>query len=269
MNLASNGAALDVLRGVGVVLLEGLAIKFVGQTLFLFIAMWLMIKVQKLHCNPFALLGCAALACALDCIPLIGIPLSVIALILCLTKAIGARTFTDAIFTAGISYALTFCFNLFVLSMLMGNLRMSAQVRARTADFLALATNLATNFNTNSVRIVRPRDATSTSAPTNETATAAVNRDAARPAAPVKTYSPQAGKLAGDVATHFTIKGISKGPVQTMAMIGNGAHNYDVLPGDAFQMETAAGKASVVCDDVEENRVVLEVEGVRVVLLHK
>ncbi len=134
MNLNFSGFSLGVIRNLGLHLLLDYAPGYVGQTIFLFIALWIMIKLQKLNCKVIALLGSAALACAIDYIPFVGIYLSVVVLLICITKAIGAKTFTDAIFTTGIAYAVTFCFNLFVLAVLLGDLRLSTRVRARTAD---------------------------------------------------------------------------------------------------------------------------------------
>jgi hypothetical protein len=242
-----------------------------GQTVFLFAALFLMIKLQKLNCHPLALLGSAALACALDYIPFVGIELSVLALLLCITKAIGARTFTDAIFTTGISYALTFCFNLFVLSALMGDLRPSVRVRARmtepdaVAQQPVVAVDRPAGTNAPPVATAEPR-------PVGNAAPAAPadpipERVKARPAP--KTDSVVAGKMAAEVAAHFAIRGISKGAVQTVALISDGTRSYDVVAGDSFQMQTSSGRADAVCDSADENKVVLEVEGVRVNILHK
>ena len=75
--------------------------------------------------------------------------------------------------------------------------------------------------------------------------------------------------MASEVSSQFAIRGISKGAAQTIALISNGSRTYDVVAGDSFQMQTSSGKANAVCDFVDENKVVLEVEGVRVTVVHK
>ncbi len=275
MNLFTSGTVADIFHKVGMQLLETFAFGFLGQTVFLFVALWIMIKLQKLNCNPFALLGSAALACALDNIPYVGWEISAVALLLCITKAIGARTFTDAIFTTGISYALMFCFNLFVLSVLLGDLRHGhgLQVRARTPESPeAVENGPATNSpaNTNVLVVTSSEPAKPPAAKTPAPAPLVYQGagEANAPAAP-KADTATAGKMASEVATHFAIRGISKGAIQTIAMISNGTRSYDVVAGDTFQLPTASGKANVVCDSVDENKVVLEVEGVRVTISHK
>ena len=279
MNLFKSGAVSDIFHKVGLQLLENFAFGYLGQTIFLFVALWILIKLQKLNCNPFALLGSAALACALRFIPYVGIELGVVALLLCITKAIGARTFTDAIFTTGVSYGLTFLFNMFLLTGLVGDLRQGLQVRARTPE---PAAKMETSMATNSPATTNAAPVVTASEPVEEPPVEDVAPAAPVPQAPAKVNSPSvnasitpgtdpvtAGKMASEVSTHFVIRGISKGAVQTMAMISNGTRSYDVVPGDSFQVQTASGKASAVCDSVDENKVVLEVEGVRVTILHK
>ena len=277
MNLFANGSVTDIFHKVGMQVLETFAFGYLGQTVFLFAALWIMIKLQKLTCNPFALLGSAALACALDYIPYVGYEVSAVALLLCITKAIGARTFTDGIFTTGIAYALTLCFNLFVLSVLLGDLRHGhgLEVRARTPESAHVedqqpATNSPAKTNALVVTSSEPAKPPAVKAPAPAPAPLVYQGagDANAPAAP-KADAAIAGKMAADVAAHFVIRGISKGAIQTIAMISNGTRSYDVVAGDTFQLQTASGKANAVCESVDENKVVLEVEGVRVTVAHK
>ncbi len=95
--------------------------------------------------------------------------------------------------------------------------------------------------------------------------------DAAPAAERVQTvsYSPVAGKMASEISSHFTVHGVSKGPVETSVLISDGNRAYDLVTGDAFQMQTSSGKANVVCRLVDETKVILEVEGVKVVIANK
>jgi len=258
------------------------AFGYVGQTVFLFVALWIMLKLQKLNFKLPGLILAAMVASALDHVPYVGIPLSVIVLVVCITKLIGSRTFTDAIFTTGIAYAISFCFNLFVLGSLMGDLRHVVEVRARTkggtptnnATMLAGTNPAAGHQKTVTTFLLQQALASVFKlGPSPETAKAAATNDSG---ASVKietstvsaTNRAQAGQRASDVATNFKIKGFSRG-VQTIAVIGNGRNTYDVAPGDNFKMQTAAGKADVACVSVDESKVVLEVEGVEVTLRHR
>lgn len=223
-------------------------------------------------CSPLA-----ALACALDHIPYVGIEVSAAVLLLCVTRLIGARTFTDAIFTTGIAYALTFCFNLFVLSAMLGDLRHTTSVRARTAEpsDAVQATEAGTPHGQSGVTNL-PAQVVSNSTASPAPATN-VSREPATPrvtpptpaVAAASPISGNAGRLASDVSQHFSVKGISRGAVETIAVIGSGAHTYDVAAGDTFQIQTSTGKANAVCKSVDDDNVVLEVEGVTVTLRHR
>jgi hypothetical protein len=115
----------------------GLSLGFVGQTVILTLALWIMLKIQAFDWNAFGLIGCAALACALDRIPFVGWEISGVVLLLCVKKLIHSRTFTDALFSVVVAYAITFAFNMFVLTAMVGDLRHSTMVRARFSNSAA------------------------------------------------------------------------------------------------------------------------------------
>src|SRR5438552_15821928 len=106
----------------------GYAVLFFVRVVFLVLALWLMVKIQKFQYNFPGLLGSAALASALDMIPYFGHFLAVPVLYICLLK-VTREDLTGVVFTAGISYALVFAMNLFVLGSLTGSLRVSASQR--------------------------------------------------------------------------------------------------------------------------------------------
>lgn len=256
---------------------------FAGQTVFLTVSLWIMLKLQKLNFNFFGLIGSAALACALDTIPYVGIEVSLIVLLICITKVIGSRTFTDAIFTCGIAYALTFCFNLYVLAILLGDLRHHDLVRARTPENSSEEESASATNVTSPARSGTNAVAVATKEPSKAIAAAPAPAPKPTPiaAAPAKapavaarptlsdddTNQLTAARQAGEILTHFTVKGISQGAIQTIAVIGNGTNTYDVVAGDLFQVQTAAGKATVKCESADGKKVILSVEGVKVTLL--
>src|SRR5437867_11328489 len=106
-------------------LLVRLSLTFAIQTVFLFIALLVMIKIQKLEWNFLDLLVAAVVGSGLDMIPFVGHYLAVIALWFCIKKTTNGDLFPDVAFTVGIGYALVFCMNLFVIGSLMGELRPS------------------------------------------------------------------------------------------------------------------------------------------------
>src|SRR5262249_18158676 len=104
-------------------------IHFAVETVFLVAALWIMIKVQKLNYNFLGLLGAAALASAIDLLPLpfrIADFISCTVLLLCIARVTGAER-VDVMFTVFVGYALWFGMNLFLLGALLGDLRPSAR----------------------------------------------------------------------------------------------------------------------------------------------
>src|SRR5258708_27284030 len=105
-------------------LLLGLSIHLAMQTVFLVAALWIMIKLQKLNYNFLGLLGAAALASAIDLIPLpfhIASLISCAVLLFCVTKVTGAE-YVDVKFTVFVGYALWFGMNLWLVGTLLGDL---------------------------------------------------------------------------------------------------------------------------------------------------
>src|SRR6185369_11996987 len=108
-------------------------------TVFLLVALLIMVKIQKIEFNFLGLLVAAALASALETViqnvgeAFLGIYLAstittVIVcpiLLICVAKATQAEGI-DVVFTVGVGYALQFGMNLFLLGALLGDLRPSA-----------------------------------------------------------------------------------------------------------------------------------------------
>jgi hypothetical protein len=266
-----------------------LGIGFVIQTVFLALALWAMLKQQKLTCKFPGLLGSVLLACVLVQIPYVGAVISFVVLLLCITKAIGARTFTDAIVAVGVAFAPFVVFNFVVLSLLLGILRPMVKVRARVTEPAAVVhavvqTNqlAATNLPAAAAPAVEaPATATTIAAVpapqtlgTNPAAPAPTTPVAAVPVRPPEpvfdTNSLISARMAGDIMKHFFVKGFSQGATISIAMISNGTRNFDVSAGDIFQLETSDGRyAAVKCESVAEGEVVISVGGVKVTLLRR
>jgi hypothetical protein len=250
----------------------GLSLGIAGQTVFLTVALWIMLKIQGFDRNVFGLIGAAALASALDRIPYVGIEISLVVLLLCITKLIHARTFTDAIFTVGISYAITFAFNMFVITMLMADLRPSAKVRARIAEAIAAA-RAAAQTNEPAGTNAAPAKVEPTTAAVAAPQIPATTNAAAPVPAPdlvVDTNRLNSVRLAGDIFKQFFVKGVSQGATISIAMISNGTKNYDLAAGDTIQLPTSDGKfVAVKCESVAEGRVLISVEGVQTTLLRR
>jgi hypothetical protein len=267
-----------------------LGIGFAIQAVFLTIALLVMLKQQKLTWKLPGLLGSVLVACALVQIPYAGAVISFVVLLLCITKVVGARTFTDAIFAVGVSMTLLVVFNLAVLSLLLGVLLPpGSRVRARTAEpapaaYAAAETNeLATTTNAapapaNAVatptKPVETNTAVAAAASVPATQTPAVSTNAA---APVPTPDPvfdtnrlNSVRLAGDIMKHFFVKGVSQGATISIAMLSNGTRNFDIVSGDTIQLQTSDGKfAAVKCISITDGQVVISVEGVEVTLYRR
>ena len=116
-----------------------LFVEFVVQMAFLFAALWIMIKIQKLNYNFPGLLGSAALVSGLDraldtvlghflgnyLATYISAPVTLVVLIICIAKVTQADR-VDVLFTIVVGYALMFGMNLWLFGALLGDLRPSA-----------------------------------------------------------------------------------------------------------------------------------------------
>ena len=81
-----------------------------------------MVKIQKMHVGVIGVLVSCFFGIAATFVPFVGMYLSFPVVVFCLWRFAGAHAFGDAVFTVVISGALMFCFKLFVLASLMGNL---------------------------------------------------------------------------------------------------------------------------------------------------
>jgi len=213
-------------------------IKFASQTVILLAVVWVLIKFQKLDQNMkfhfLKLLAVVALASGLDTIPYSGHYLSVTALLLGV-KIVTGSPYADVLFTVGISYALMFAVNLFIIGSLMGDLRPS------TRD----AGNIGQWGNAPQGQTV------GTVAKTNPPARAAVSNSA-----------PQGlAKPAPAGVTRFTIKGISRNGAKSVVAIDTGTKAYTLFLGDTLNMQTADGTSRVRFENLDADWVTLNIDG--------
>lgn len=111
-------------------LLASLGIYWTVYALVLLILM----KAQGWRVSMAALFGGTALATALAQVPVVGPFVATAALVICIWRASGSDL-TDSLFSVVIAGALMFAFHLFVLSALMGDLRVSWGDRDDTEPF--------------------------------------------------------------------------------------------------------------------------------------
>ncbi len=215
-----------------------LAFEFSIQTMFLLTPLWLLIKVQKLKYNLLGLLGSAVLTSSLGMVldHFIGANFSTLiaaaALILCLSQAIHAEHAAVG-FTAAISYAVMVGLNFWLLGMLMGGMKVSARWNRQPAE--VAATGVTNNTGRVSVLV-------GTNAP------AISPEEAAR-------------KLRLEIAGNFSLKGITQSATLPMAMIYSGTKSYTMSPGEVLTAETAKGKVIVICKEIGDDKVAMNIGG--------
>jgi hypothetical protein len=267
------------------------------QAIFLTFALGAMLKQQKLKWKVPGLLGSVLLACLFVQIPYAGIVISFVVTLLCITKVIGARTFTDALFAVGAAFALFAVFNFVAVPPLTGVLLPLVKVRARVAEPAPAAAAVAVSASTNRPAATNAASATApvSASPAESPAKVANNPPAltnaspavipaeatgtptapapvpARPAEPVfDTNRLNAVRLAGDIMKHFYVKGVSQGATISIAMISNGTRNFDIVAGDVIQLQTSDGRyAAVKCESVGDDQVIISVEGVKISLFRR
>ena len=254
-----------------------LGISFGMDFVFLTIGLLVMLRLQKLPYNPFGLFGTIFLTSAVDMIPYAGHFVAIVVLYLGLKLLTQANFFPDLVFTVGLPLALALCLNLYIVGAFMVDVRL--MVRARDLSLVSATAKIDEPkgasgavrkavltavgwFHHQPVIAGLPGSASSTNATTN---LVAVSTNVA----PVKTIDPASAKLAGEVSTTFSLKGVSRGQTDRMAIIATGVRNYTIAMGESMSMETAKGKITVRLSSVEEKRAVLEVCGIDVPIVRR
>jgi hypothetical protein len=209
-----------------------LAIEFLINTGILLALLWIMILLQKLDYHFLGLLGSAALASGLDMIPHIGHLLAVPVLYFCIWKVTRSCIFPDAAFTVVIAYALKFCVNLFILGMLMGNLRPSENDGDESA-----AQAPATETQPVTVAQKSVPDAVTNSAPTAD------------------------ANEAEAIVQQFSIKGITRNADKSSLTLQSGKKTYTIFLGQLASVQTDDGLVSVRFTDLGADSVTLNIKG--------
>ena len=225
------------------------------------IALWIMIKVQKLNYNILGLIGSAALASVLDAVfnvilghylgfgPLASYlyrPVVVGVLFVCISKVTQADT-VDVAFTIGVGYAVNFVLNLWLLAAVMPDFTSS---HGAADDGMAPETEAE-------------YEVVDTNSPTiGATKTNYAPRKAPLPAKPT---SPPVAKVTAKTVKGFSLKGIIAGP-KPSAMVSTGSKTYTVFQGDSLLMETAEGNVNVRCEKLDQDKVVLALGGETITL---
>jgi hypothetical protein len=266
------------------------------QTVFLTVALWIMVKLQKLDYNFLGLLGSAALTSVLEKIldvflePTFGIyltssisvPITGVVLFVCVMKSIqGDRT--DALFTVCVGYALTFGMNLWLMGALMGDLRPSARHahEGRTAS----STNKASQAAARTNQPVAPGRATNqpiqkaaateklpeTNGLTNSTIlfpAAGLQEKSAPPLAQPAAKTKEQGSVrsAKEIAKGFSVKGITRNGAKSSVVIYSGVKTYPIFLGESLTMETAKGEIVVRFENLGGDWLMLNIEGEQVKL---
>ncbi len=229
-------------------IIQILGIKFVIETAFLTVALWGLVKLQKLQFNFPGILAAAAVATVLDMIPLVGHYLAIPALCLCMMK-VTREDLGGIIFTIGVSYALTFGMNLFLMGALLGNL----SVLARSNQPVLPDTELVGDDEsfTNDMADAKPAGVQT-----------AANKNPATEARPEEQPTqPVQGNSLSQAIPGMVVKGIIKGAKSSTVMLSMGTKSYSLFEGDSVKIEAAPGKPTVTLVKVNNNSVVLKVDG--------
>jgi len=222
------------------------AIEFLVQAAFLLLALWIMLKLQKLEYNVPGLFGAAALASALDMIPYAGHPLAVGVLLFSMTK-VTRSDYVDVAFTVFVGYALMFGMNLFLLGTLLGDLRPSARPEETIESKMQ-----------QEAQETAPSE---TIAPTN-----AEEKAAAIAPPPTATNEQALMKQKPSFASGFSLRGLTKNGKNSVAIVDSGMKTYTIGIGETLSMDTPNGKVSVNLQMVNDNSVVLNIGGEQKVL---
>jgi hypothetical protein len=206
------------------VTLIGGAIEWLVYSLLL----WIMIKIQRLNYSGLGLLASAAIATGLTYIPVVGCYLAWAVLVILLWKCTGASIAPDVLFTVGITGALMFCFHLFALGAMMGQLRPDL---------------VASDAETDGSAVVDAKD--------DEVPPA--HKTPAKPEFVMAQNHPEAKNLA--------LKGIALHSERPLAMIASGSKVYTLGPGEGVSMQFPKGMFRFQCEEIKPSYVMLRLAG--------
>lgn len=245
----------------------GYAVEFLIDAAFLLVALWIMIKIQKLEYTVIGLLGTAALTSLLETIldPLLGVYFSSPIIVLVLTFCVWKLTRADMVdvgYTVGVGFALILGMNLFLLGALMGDLRPSAR---QENSFDEEMHEVAANHRPALAN--EPERPASASDRAPETVVAAARNQSTNSVRAVRQPKPSTAKSTDEIARLFTLKSVTMNGNNSMAIISTGVKSYTILLGESIAMRTSGSNSAVVrCQAIEEDSVLLDVDGHSVAL---
>jgi hypothetical protein len=216
---------------VGVVVVT--AVKWLVYTGLL----WGMIRIQKLNYNVLGLFGSSLAATLVAFIPYVGTYLSYAVIVLCIWKCTGAEIAPDVLFTVIISNALMFCFNLFVIGALMGDIRPDLSANARDDASFADFAN-ADAGNEGGMEDEDSEDLDEVPIATN--------------AAPAVAAAPKVAATGP-----LRLKGLTLNSLRPSAMVSDGTRVYTVFAGDSFTADIGHGRARFRCEEISKAGVTL------------
>ncbi|MBK7998342.1 MAG: hypothetical protein IPK15_06380 [Verrucomicrobia bacterium] len=199
--------------------------------------LWGMIRIQKLNYNVLGLFGSSLAATLVAFIPYVGTYLSYAVIVLCIWKCTGAEIAPDVLFTVIISNALMFCFNLFVIGALMGDIRPDLSANARDDASFADFAN-ADAGNEGGMEDEDSEDLDEVPIATN--------------AAPAVAAAPKVA-----AAGPLRLKGITLNSLRPSAMVSDGTRVYTIFAGDSFTADIGNGRARFRCEEISKAGVVL------------
>ena len=235
-----------------------LFMEFAVQTVFLFVALWIMIKVQKLDYNFPGLLGTAALVSGLDraldtvlghflgdyLATYISAPITLVVLIICVSKVTHADR-VDVMFTIVVGYALMFGMNLWLFGALLGDLRPAA---GNPGEFGTVIQQPETNkINQTAIKTNQPVQSAHQPAP----------------GAPVNLATkPGPAQLASATNGLFSVKGVARNGSKSAVTIQTGKRTYTISLGESALTQTFNGPVSVRFKELGDGWVILSINGV-------
>jgi hypothetical protein len=193
------------------------------------IILWIMIKIQKLNYNWPGLLFVSAASIAISYVPVVGRYLTFPVLIAGLHQVTGAKIAPDILFTVGVTRAVMFCVQLFVIGALMVNLRPDLQASAREGD--------------EEVEVADSEEQQEQQTPSAKEESGGYTL--------VGNNDPRAKGLA--------LRGISINASKPLAIVSTGRSYYTVSTGECFVVETDKVRKTVRCDEITKSFVLLTI----------
>ena len=199
-------------------------VRFVLYTIIL----WIMIKIQKFNYNWPGLLLVSGASIAISYVPWAGVYLSYPVLVFGLHTLTRASIAPDIIFTVGITRAVMFVIQLFLIGSLMGDLRPDLSANARTDE-------------DEDVEMADTEEANEEEAP---------SKPATNAFTLIGSTHPRAKEL--------TLRGVSINSSKALAIVGTGRNFHTISTGECFTVQSGA---KVRCDEITKSAVLFTIDG--------